>query len=252
NDHTIRGSQLRTNIMRLQLLLCLRIILPGVLSLSPYFCFTQNLSAGARRTPVFTDLMNGMPITRPPSRVLGDPFLSSKWNVTSISLYNVEEKIEGQQTRYNLYFDEMEYQTPEGVRVLGGSRIKSFSYKDSLASKYVNAKDYLFEGSPLVGFFEVLVDGPAPLLKKYYVLVKDPDYNPALNAGSRDTRIVRYSDLYCAKGNQVIKAKRKKDMMAFFGDKAEHMKEYMKRYSLFFGEEAHLRVIFQYYNSLLK
>jgi hypothetical protein len=238
--------------MQILLLLCVRVVLPGVLFLSPYFGCAQNLSAGARRTPVFTDLMNGMPITRPASRVLGDSYLASAWNVTSISLYNVEEKIEGYRTRYNLYFDEMEYQTPEGVKVLGGSRIKSFSYKDSVASRYVNAKDYLLEGTPLVGFFEVLVDGPAPLLKKYYVLVKDPDYNPALSAGSRDTRIVRYSDLYCAKGNQIIKAKRKKDMMAFFGDKADHMKDYMKRNGLFPGEETNLRVIFQYYNSLLK
>jgi hypothetical protein len=238
--------------MRSLPLLCVWVIFPAVLLFSPYFACGQNLSAGARRTPVFTDLMNGMPISRPASRVLGDPFLASKWNVTSITLYGVEEKIEGQQTRYNLYFDEMEYQTTEGIRVLGGSRIKSFSYKDSVASRYVNAKEYLFEGTPLVGFFEVLVDGPAPLLKKYYVLLKDPDYNPALNAGSRDTRILRYSDLYCAKGNQVIRAKRKKDMMAFFGDKAEHMKEYMKRHSLFLGDEANLRVIFQYYNSLLK
>lgn len=234
------------------LLLCLRIILPGILFLSPLFGCTQNLSAGARRTPVFTDLMNGMPITRPASRVLGDPFLSSKWNATSISLYDVEEEIEGYNTRYNLYFDEMEYQTPEGIKVLGGSRVKSFSYKDSLASRYVNAKDYLFDGTPLTGFFEVLVDGPAPLLKKYYVFIKEPDYNPALSAGSRDTRIVKYADLYCANGNQVIKVKRKKDMMAFFGDKAEHMKEYMKKYSLFLGEETHVRVIFKHYNSLLK
>ncbi len=231
---------------------CLKTIFSGILLLLPLILSAQNLSEASRRMPSFTDLMNGLPISRPPSRILGDPFLISKWHSTSIQLYDVEDMIEGYYTRYNLFFDELEYRTPDGSRVVGGSRVKSFSYTDSLALRYVNAKDYKLGGTPLVGFFQVLVEGPAPLLKKYYAQVRDPDYNPALSAGSRDTRIVKYSDLYCARGEEVIKAKGKKAIMAFFGDRAEQMRAYMKSNSLFLGEEAHMRVIFQYYNSLLK
>ena len=57
-------------------------------ALSPILLLNaQNLSAGARVNPLATDLMNGMPNARPPRGIQGDIYLSTRWGLVSITLY---------------------------------------------------------------------------------------------------------------------------------------------------------------------
>jgi hypothetical protein len=214
--------------------------------------FSQNLSAGARRNVLFTDLMNGLPISRPSVGIQGDPFLYPQWRLTTIVLYEVENPVSGYYTRYNLHFDELDFKTRMDVRAIDGSRIKSFEFKDSVSNVFLNASEFTLADVPLKGFVEVLVDGPVRLVKRRYVLVKDPDYNPALNSGSRDVKIIKQSELYYLKDGQLFEVKGKKKLLAFFGDKSPEMEKFMKVNALFPNDEKSLIRIFTHYNSLFK
>lgn len=211
----------------------------------------QNLSAGARRNVLFTDLMNGMPISRPPSGIQGDPYVSG-WRLTSLKLYDYEEMIEGYYMRYNIYFDELEFKTQKGIRAIEASKVQSFVMKDSAEVKFVNGKEYQLDGIPLTGLLLVLQDGPAQAFRKYAIDVKAPDYHPALNAGSRDTRLKKRSELLYAKDGQIFVFKNKKKMMPFFGDKSEKIEQFIKNNKIFLSDERSLIAVIQYYNTLLE
>ncbi|HWA35515.1 MAG TPA: hypothetical protein VG737_15345 [Cyclobacteriaceae bacterium] len=212
----------------------------------------QNLSAGARRNVLFTDLMNGLPIARPATGIEGDPYLNPQWKRAAVKIYDIEDEISNYKVQYNLFFDELAFQLPTGVKAIDGSRVERFVFNGDTTATFVNAKQFTLDGTQLRGFFQVLVDGPSPLLKKYYVIVKDPDYNPALNSGSRNTRITKHSDLYYAKEGAVYEVKGKKKLLASFGTHTSEMEKFMKEHTLYPNDEKSLITIFTKYNSLLK
>jgi hypothetical protein len=212
----------------------------------------QNLSTASRRNIYTTDLMNGLPIARPVSGIEGDPYLNSEWRRASVKLYDVDEPVDNYKVQYNIHFDELAFNLPTGIKAIDGSRVKSFTFTGDSTETFINAKEYKLDGTPLRGFFEVLVDGPSPLLKKYYVIVKAPDYQPALNTGSRNTRITKRSDTFFAKGDELVEVKGKKKLLAAFGDQAGAMEKFMKERALFPNDQASLITIFTHYNSLLK
>ncbi len=219
------------------------------------FCFemqSQNLSSGSRTSPIFENLMNGLPIARPQSGVKGDIYFNSQFSPCTFTLYDKDQTIEGYYARYNIYFDELDVKTQSGEKAIENSRIRGFILKDSGAVKFINASEYAFDKVPLKGFLQVLVEGAAPLFKRYSLIVKEPDYNPALSTGSRDTRIIKEYDLFYGTGKEVFKAKNKKKLMASFGDNGPKVETFLKENPASFSTEAGLIKIFTYYNSLLK
>ncbi|CAN5490011.1 hypothetical protein BH10BAC4_BH10BAC4_01830 [soil metagenome] len=170
----------------------------------------QNLSAGARVMPMAESLLNGLPISRPASNVIGDIYLNSKPNHSTITLYENNQVMEGYLVRYNIYHNELDVTTQNGERALESSRIKSFVLRDLQTNTFVNARDYNLDGVPFLGFLELLVDGPTPLFKFTYLIIKNPDYQPALNTGSRDTRILKDDKFFYANGKELYETKSKK------------------------------------------
>ena len=212
----------------------------------------QNLSPASKTTPIFTNLLNGMPIVRPPSNVVGNIYFDETWRTSTFTMYADNQTVDGYKVRYNIYFDELDVKTNTGERALESSRVKSFVLKDSASNAFVNAKGYTLDGVPLKGFLEVLVDGPVPFLKRYYLIVKDPDYNPAIGAGSRDTKISTHFDYYYARGKEMTEIKNKKNMLASFGDKSAEVEKFMKINSISASSQDGMVKIFTFYNSLLK
>lgn len=195
-----------------------------------------------------------MPIVKPAPGLVGDVYFNSHWGLASVHLYEYDVPIEGFYGRYNIYFDELDLKTQQGERALASSKVKSFVLQDSLSTQtihFVNSNEYTSDGVPLTGFFEVLVAGQTPLFKRHTVIVKDPDYHPSLNAGSRDVQISRRSDYYAAFGKEVTLVKGKKKILASFGDKAAEVEAFIKTNKLSASERNGLIHIFTYYNSLL-
>jgi LAO/AO transport system kinase len=219
-----------------------------------HFSFAQNLSPAARRTPNINDLFNGMPFIKPESKVVGDIYINSSWLLTSIELKESEKPLEWHWTRYDIQADEMEIKMPTGIKVLKWNRINQFMTKDSSGAihRFLSGANFKKEGVPLMGFMEVMVEGTRPLLKEYHLIVRGPNYNPALNAGSRDTEIRKDTDFYYSINGELMKISRSKKFIASLGDESSQVNNYMKTNNLSVKDEKDMILIFRYYNSLFQ
>jgi hypothetical protein len=200
------------------------------------------------------DLLYGIPL--PEGTTIGDTYLDAHWKTSSILLYENEKLIEGFPIRYDIKADEMEVKSKKGIKVLKGSKIKSFVWVDSVTKApdfFVNAKDFKNESNvPYSGFFQVLTEGSLPLFKKTEIDIKKADYNIQFNVGSQDDKILKKSEFYALKDNQVIELpSSRKKLVALFGDKSEAMEVFIKENDLSITKEDPLKIIFEHYNSLV-
>jgi len=216
----------------------------------------QNLAPQARRMPNMSDLFNGMPFVRPESKIAGDIYIDSTWSSTSIELSEAEKPLEWYLTRYNIQADEIEIKTSAGIKVLKWNRIRQFQVRDSASTrtyrKFIKGSGFKKDGVPLDGFMELLVDGPRPLVKEYYLIVKNPDYNPALNSGSRDTEIIKNTNYYYGINGELEKIPGTKKFIASLGNQSNEVGGFIKTNSLSLKNERDIIQIFRFYNSLLR
>jgi hypothetical protein len=200
------------------------------------------------------DLIYGIPIDE--GKVVGDTYLNTHWQYGNILLYEKEQLIEGFPVRYDIRLDELEVKARNGVKVLMGNKVRSFVWADSVTkvqSYYVNAGDFKDDDNvAYTGFFQVLSDGALPLFKKTVIDIKKADYNVQLNVGSHDDKILKKSDYYTMKDKQVVELPSgKKKLVAMFPDKSEEVEKFIRDSDLAVNREDHLRLIFEYYNSLV-
>ncbi|HEY5825106.1 MAG TPA: methylmalonyl Co-A mutase-associated GTPase MeaB [Cyclobacteriaceae bacterium] len=217
--------------------------------------FSQNLAPQTRKMPNTSDLFNGMSFVRPESQLIGDVYIDSTWSLTSIELSEVEKPLEWYLTRYNLQEDELEIKTPTGTKELKWNRIKQFQVKDSttkMQRRFIRGSNFKKDGVPLHSFMELLVDGARLLLKEYYLIFKNPDYIPALNAGSRDTQIIKNTNYYFSINGELQKIPGSKKFIASLGNQANEVGGFIKTNNLSLKNERDMIRIFQFYNSLLQ
>jgi hypothetical protein len=199
------------------------------------------------------DMVYGIPME--PGKVIGDTYLETHWKTANILLYEKEQLIKNYPVRYDIRLDEVEVKSRDGVKVLKGTKIKSFVWIDSVSrvrSYFINAKDFKNESNvPYTGFFQVLVDGSLPLLKKTLIEIKKADYNIQMNVGSHDDKILKKTEYYTLIDNQVVELPSgKKKLIAMFPDKVEAVEKFIKDSDLTVSREDHLALIFTHYNSL--
>lgn len=184
------------------------------------------------------------------SEVVGDPYWDKHWANSSLQFYKNDQMAEGYLTRYNIYSKEFEFKIQNGIKILPGAIVKNLVWIDSLtkATRFlVNAAAYQKNDVPLVGFLEVLVEGENNLFKKISLEILKPDFSPALNIGSKDTRIVKNEDFFFNVGNELIRIKSKKDLIPIFKNKERQMDIYIKKEGIKFRSEADLIKIFNYF-----
>jgi len=201
------------------------------------------------------DFLYGIPAA--PGKVIGDTYLNTEFNTSNVLLYENDKIIEGYPVRYDVYTNELEFNAKNGIKVMNGGKVKSFAWideKSKLPEYFINAKEFRnSENVQLIGFFQVLSDGALPLLKKTTVDVKKPDYNEALNVGSRDAKILKKAEQFYAVGNKVFKVPAsKKNVLSLFADKSAEMEKFIADKSLSMAKEEHLITIFNHYNLLVK
>lgn len=98
------------------------------------------------------------------AKVEGNNYLDPKWNTASLLLYRDQKLLEGYRIRFNITSNLFETIAPESSQVttIPGLRVQNFVWVDSIymvPQYFVNGMDFLDEGSPISGFFEILVDG---------------------------------------------------------------------------------------------
>lgn len=200
------------------------------------------------------DMLYGIPL--PEGRLVGDTYLNSVWNKSTLLLYEKEQLLEGYPIRYDIYADELEVKAKNGIKVLKGNKVKSFVWIDSATQKpgyFINARGFKnSDNVPATGFFEVLTEGNMPLLKKTFIDIKKADYNIQFNVGSHDDKIIKKNDFYALKGTQLVEIpSSKKKLAAIFEEQDEVIEQFMKENNLSATKEAHLKILFDHYNSLL-
>lgn len=189
------------------------------------------------------------------TKVEGNNYLDSKWNTASLLLYRDQKVLDGFRVRYNIIANQFELMEPESnnVSVMMGLRIQNLVWVDSaykVPRYFVNGMDFLDEGVPISGFFEVLVDGQLPLMRRTEAIFKESNYNTALMVGNRNHQIVKRNTYYYLQGKNVIEVpSNRKKLMLLFGDKAEEMENFINRNSLPTREPGSLFQIFTHYNS---
>ena len=197
-----------------------------------------------------SDILYGIPL--PPGSVVGDVYFDKKWNSATILLYQTETMIEGYPVKYDIKGDVLEIKSSAGIKVLDVRKVKNMVWIDSLTQKphyFANGAEFKVEGVPVNGLLEVLVDGKTPLMKRDQIYVKDPTYNVAMGAGSRDTKIYHKFTYYYSKGSELIKVKGKKDVLAITNNTAA-VEEYIKQNKLNVSKESGLIKVFEYINTL--
>lgn len=200
------------------------------------------------------EMLYGIPL--PEGKVIGDTYLYPEWKRSAILLYEGNKLLEGYPIRYDIKADELDVKTKSGVKVLEGKSVKSFIWVDSLLTEptyFINAREYNLNGTPLSGFFEVLVDGKAPLFKKMRVTLKKADYNVQLSIGSRDDKILKNPEFYYSTGDKVIEIpSSKKKLLPMFKALKSEMERFIDENDLSAKKESDLIMIFKHYNTLLK
>ena len=198
------------------------------------------------------EMLYGIPL--PEGKVIGDTYLSTEWKRSVILLYDKNKLIEGFPARYDIEADMLDIKGASGVKVLEGRKVKSFVWIDSSRAEpyyFINAKDFKVDGTALIGFFEVLVDGNSPLFKKVNISVKKADYNVTLAIGSRDDKILKNATYYLVEGTTTVEIPgSKKKFLQLLKSKADEVESYMDSNGLSIKKEEELILICKYYNSL--
>lgn len=216
---------------------------------------SQNILRLLNERPNFSGGNMIFGIAPEPKTVEGHSFLDEKWNLATLLLYENEKLLEGYAIRYNISSHMFEVLAPNSNKAtsLPGRKVQNFVWLDStykVPRYFVNGKDFMDEGSPISGFFEVIVEGELTLVRRMVAVLKESNYNEALMVGNRNDEIIRRNIYYYLNGKEVTEIPRKrKDLFRIFGEKEEEMKDFASNNSLEIKEPSGLFQLFTHYNS---
>jgi hypothetical protein len=183
-------------------------------------------------------------------KVVGDPYLDSIFVETNFQLINRAAKFKSP-ARYDILNNELEVKTTAGVKVLNSSLVESYTkYGNGDSTYYVSALKYKYEGTPLIGFLQVLSGGGIQLLKYVRIEVTKPTYNASLDVGDRNAYVIQKATLYYSQNGDLIKIKGKKEILQLFGVKKDQVSSFVESNKLDWKKEKDLAEIFKYYNQL--
>jgi hypothetical protein len=201
---------------------------------------------------IINEMIFGIPLPGP--KVVGDTYISQDWKKGKVLLYGQEKFVGIYPVRYDLYSQEIEIQSAQGIRVIAGGKIRSFVTVEPYGrnSIFINIKEYSFKRPPSIdGFLKVVEDGPFALLSSTTINLKRPDYNEALNVGSRDYRIHKREKFFFLMNGTVTELPlRKKEFASLFPvGKRDLINQFIRDNNLRLDREPDLIRIFSELNS---
>ncbi len=91
------------------------------------------------------------------------------------------------------------------------------------------------------------------VFKRTTLSIKQANYVPQFDVGSRDDKIMKAEEFYYLKGDTILRIpSSKKKLSEVFGNRSEEIKKYMDINAMRLKEEHHIKAIFDYYNSKVK
>ena len=184
----------------------------------------------------------------------GDYYLSPHWQDGFITL-KTGQTFQKYPLKYDIENDMLEIKASNEVKILRGERVATFTWMDidrQQELQYINSHEYKLEGTPLIGFFELVVDGQVQLLGKTIAVVKDPTYVEGFDVGKRYSEITKKEVYYLSDESKVLtEIKSKKDVLEFMGDEGG-VKQYMKAQKLGVSDKEDLAKIVTFINQQKK
>lgn len=195
--------------------------------------------------------------------VIGTTFLTEDWNEGTLFL-TLNRKLEQQKFQFDIEYTQFLLHDGKGVanmadaRIINGVNVLAFTFNDKIGRPrhFINSMNagYNVNGTPLLGFVEVLAEGnKAVLLSKIETTLQRANYNVALAAGSKQDKIIKTTSYYFKQPEDKSLhsvAKSTKANLAFFAKHQDEVKQYAKKNGLKFKNERDLVKIVSYYNSL--
>ncbi len=196
------------------------------------------------------------------SEVLGTYYLDTDWAMATVKFYPKTistpkglvklDSLTGIQIRVILQGNDVEFNTPEGIKVISGTLIKSFSLTkpNELPKHYISTLEFVDNyDKTKPSFFEILVDGKTKLLEYTKITTQKPDYVEAFNIGSHDSKIRQDKFLFFTQDKEVLNlGKSKKDLLTIMVDKKIEVEAFMKQNNLSVRDKTDLIKIFGFYN----
>ncbi len=196
------------------------------------------------------------------TEVLGTYYLDQDWTLATVRFYprtistpkgTVKlDSLTDIQIKIILFGNEVEFNTPEGTKIISGTLIKGFTLQKSnqTPKTYINTLEFVDNyDKTKPSFFEILVDGKLKLLEYTKINIQKPDYVEAFNTGSKDIKITKKKELFITQGNEVLKLKpTKKTILALMADKKIEVEAFIKQNNLFVKDRADLLKVFSFYN----
>ncbi|MFY7911516.1 MAG: hypothetical protein ACOVO2_18290 [Emticicia sp.] len=197
------------------------------------------------------------------TEVLGTYYLDPNWSVATVRFYprtlstptgTVKlDSLTDVQIKIVLYGNEVEFNTPEGVKIISGSLIKSFTLQQPNQEyhHFISTSEFVDNFDKIKpSFLEVLADGKLKLLEYTKVTIQKPDYVEAFNTGSKDIKINKEKQLFVNQGNEIIKLRiNRKSILALMADKQNEIEAFVKQNNLFVKDRQDLIKIFKFYNA---
>lgn len=241
-----------------------------IFSLSQPMVFAQNgmmqntkdaLNLGGLRVGQHTSTMLYGFDTRT-TDVLGTYYLEQDWSLATVRFYSRTistpkgtvklDSLTDVQIKVILFGNEVEFNTPEGIKIISGTLIKSFTLQkpNQIPKNYVSTLEFVDNYDKVKpSFFEILVDGKVKLLEYTKINIQKPDYVEAFNTGSKDIKITKEKEYFITQGNEVLKFKpNKRSVLALMADKRLEVEAFIKQNNLFVKDRADLLQIFNFYN----
>lgn len=174
------------------------------------------------------------------AELVGDYFWGKDFQRAKIYFYPQELKVVsgglvkldslfGVELRFDLWNDRVEFKSPDGIKVIGAEKVSHVLIQDNegLISQFINPRE--FESASLKGFLMVLgVKGKRTVLQSKEVLVQRPNYNSALDTGSKEYQIAKKNHFYYWNGNHILNIDSKKDVANLLESLSLNGKKYLK------------------------
>ena len=190
----------------------------------------------------------------PPEGTRGDYYLNDQWQEGFITLKS-GQTFQKYPLKYDIENDMLEIRAGDEVKILRGERVASFTWKEAVSQqedRYINSHDYRLEGTPLIGFFQVLVEGKVMLFSRMEAQVKEPTYVQGLDVGKRYSEVVKKEVFYLSDEHKSLRqVSSKKDVWEFVGQQQGQVKQYMKDQKLSVTHKQDLSLIVSFINQLL-
>lgn len=186
----------------------------------------------------------------------GSFYLNLNWNKSSFTLKKNEKEIQGFHAKYDLRNSVLEILTTTDIKVVDITKVLNLTWIDSITSKpqfFINAEQFTINETKLLGFLEILVDGKTSLFKHTSIFVQPPNYNVALNSGSKNNIIKKKEKYYLSMDRvTLVEIKGKKSLMKELGDISETAEKIIRENSLSLSREEDLVKLLTEINSIQK